>query len=182
MNDGKIKELFRKRDQSAINETANKYGNYCFETANRILQSRPDAEECVNDAYLAVWNRIPPEDPSDLGAFVSKITRNIAVDRVRSITADKRGSGESAQIISELDECTDSAEDTLIKKELIAYLRKFIKRLPGRDRDVFVSRYYFGYSTAEIAERCGCGDDYIRTILQRSRQKLKAMFEKEGLL
>ena len=182
MNDDKIKELFQKRDQNAISETAKKYGDYCFITANRILQSEPDAEECVNDAYLAVWNRIPPEDPADLGAFISKITRNIAVDRVRHLSAAKRGGGETEQIVTELDECCGSAEDIAINKELISYLRRFLKRLPKRDRDIFVSRYYFGYSTDVIASRTGYSEEYIRTILMRARQKLKTMFEKEGLL
>ena len=182
MDDEKIKELFEKRDQNAINETAKKYGSYCYVTANRILQNGSDAEECVNDAYLAVWNRIPPENPDDLGAFVSKITRNIAVDRLRHDSAGKRGGSEADQIITELDECCGSAEDAAINKELITYLRRFIRRLPKRDRDIFVNRYYFGYSTEDIASYSGYGEDYIRTILQRSRQKLKAMFEKEGLL
>lgn len=182
MNDGKIKDLFRNRDQSAIKETEQKYGKYCFATAMRILNNNCDAEECVNDAYLAVWNRIPPEDPDDLGAFVSKITRNIAVSRIREETSEKRGGGCRHQLLSELDECCGSAEDAVMQKELSAALKRFIKRLPKRDRDVFLCRYYLAYPVDEIAESCGCGEDYVYTILARARKKLRAMFEKEGLL
>ena len=182
MNDVKIKELFRRRDQSALKETERKYGDYCFATAMRVLNNRYDAEECVNDAYLAAWNRIPPDDPADLGAYVSKITKNVAISRLRKLNAEKRGGGQTDQLLSELDECCESAEDSAVKKELSEALRRFMKRLPKRDRDVFLSRYYLCYPVSEIAERCGCDEDYVYTILSRVRKQLKKMFEKEGLI
>ena len=182
MNDGKIKELFRSRDQRAIKETEQKYGKYCLATAMRILNDKGDSEECVNDAYLAAWNRIPPDDPEDLLAYVSKITRNIAVSRLRKRNSDKRGGGFTAQLLSELDECCGSAEDAVLQKELSAAMRRFLKKLPKRDRDVFLCRYYFAYPVEEIAESCGCDRDYVYTVLARTRKKLKEMFEKEGLI
>ncbi len=182
MNDGKIKELFRCRDEKAITETEKQYGNYCFATAMRILNNELDAEECVSDAYLAVWNRIPPENPDDLGAYLTRITRNLAVDRVRRKTAEKRGGGYSHQLLSELDECCGSAEESVLQNELSTALRRFLKRLNKRERDIFLCRYYYGYSTAKIAEGCGKSEDYVLTSLSRTRKKLKEMFEKEGLI
>ena len=182
MNDGKIKDLFRNRDQNAIKETEQKYGNYCFATAMRVLNNKGDAEECVNDAYLATWNRIPPDDPSDLGAYVSKITRNLAVSRLRKQNAEKRGGGYTTQLFSELDECCGSAEEAVLQNELSTALKRFMKKLPGRDRDIFLCRYYLAYPVSEIADRCGCDEDYVYTVLSRVKKKLKSMFEKEGLV
>lgn len=182
MNDGDLKKMFFDRDENAIKEADKKYGGYCFSVAVRILNSDPDAEECVNDAYFAAWNRIPPEDPSDLGAFLAKITRNTAVDRVRRLTAEKRGGGSITQVLSELDECCGSAEDAFEERETLRALKRFLKRLPKRDRDVFLCRYYFSYTVGEIAEKSGYEEDYVRTILSRTRKKLRKMFEGEGLI
>lgn len=182
MNDREIIGLYLSRDERAIDETAKKYGDYCRAVAMRVLNSVRDAEECVNDAYFAVWNRIPPEEPGDLGAFVSRITRNLAVDRVRAETAGKRGGPGEDLPIDELDECCESAEAVFAAKELAAAVNRFVKRLPKRERDIFICRYYFCYPTSQIAESYDCGEDYIRTILSRTRQKLKTYLTKEKFL
>ena len=182
MNDKEIISLFLARDENAIKETEKKYGDYCRAVAVRILNSVLDAEECVNDAYFAVWNRIPPEKPKDLGAFVSRITRNIAVDRVRADTAGKRGGSGEDLPVDELDGCCESAESVFVAKELAAAVNKFLKRLPKRERDIFMNRYYFCRKTSDIADSCGFDEDYIRTVLARTRQKLKTYLTKEKFL
>ena len=88
MTDRKIISLLTERDESAIAEMTRKYGDYCYSVALRILASPLDAEECVNDTWFAVWNKIPPEDPEDLGAYLSRITHNTAVAKLRRISAD----------------------------------------------------------------------------------------------
>ncbi len=180
MNDREIVSLFFSRDENAIKETEKKYGDYCRAVAVRILNSVLDAEECVNDAYFAVWNRIPPEKPKDLGAFVSRITRNIAVDRVRADTAGKRGGSGEDLPIDELDGCCESAESVYVAKELAAAVNKFLKRLPKRERDIFMNRYYFCRKTSDIADSYGFDEDYIRTVLARTRQNSKRILQRRN--
>ncbi|MBQ1848100.1 MAG: sigma-70 family RNA polymerase sigma factor [Clostridia bacterium] len=182
MTDREMIGLFFDRDERALKELADKYGAYCYAVAYRILNSDPDADECVNDAYYAVWNRIPPEKPKDLGAFVSRITRNIAVSRVRAETADKRGGNESDTLFGDFDECCESAESEVIASELAAAVNRFIKRLSKRSRDIFLCRYYYYYPTSEIAKHFDCSEVYVRKSLSRTRQKLKEYLIREKFL
>ena len=178
MNDKEIIALFNSRDQRAVTELKNKYGDYITAVSTRISGSRSDAEECVNDAYLAVWNTIPPEDPADLGAYVFRICRNITVDRVRRNAAKKR-SAETVSLTEELAEC-DSAEDEYIQSELKSVINAFLKTLKKRDRDIFLCRYYFSYSMKDVSDRFGISEEYARTVLSRTRTKLKEHLIKEG--
>ena len=180
MKDKEIIELLFSRDEKALREIAEKYGGYCRAVAMRILNSFDDADECVNDALLAVWNRIPPEKPNDIGAFIARITRNIAVDRVRADTAEKRGGDDL--IFGDFDECCESAEETVVAGELAAAVNRFIKRLSKRQRDIFLCRYYYYYPTVEIAKRFDCSEVYVRKSLSRTRQKLKEYLIKEKFL
>ena len=185
MKDKDIIALFFARDESAIKESADKYGDYCFAVASRILNDNCDAEECVNDTWFSAWNRIPPERPSKLGAFFSRITRNIAAKRLRGKTADKRGGGTADLIFEELEDClTDSksAEDSYLSKEFTEALNKFYKTLQRRDREIFLCRYYSAHEISAIADAFGMSDNYVRTVLSRTRQKLKEYMDKEGLL
>ena len=185
MTDLRIIELFFARDESAIRESNTKYGSYCHSAAKRVLGDDLDAEECVNDTWLAAWNRIPPEKPSDLCAFLSRIAHNIAVDRLRKRTAAKRGGGESALILDELDECIEGsagADTELLNKELSAAVNGFIKRLPKRDREMFIARYSMSYEISEISGAFGYGENYVRAVLSATRKKLKEYLNKEGLL
>ena len=178
MNDKEIIALFNSRDQRAVTELKNKYGDYITAVSYRILGDRSDAEECENDAYLAVWNTIPPEDPSDLGAYVFRICRNLSVDRLKRNTAKKR-SAETVTLTEELAEC-DSAEDEYIQSELKSVINAFLKTLKKRDRDIFLCLYYFSYSMKDIANNFGLSEEYVRTVLSRTRAKLKEHLKKEG--
>ncbi|MBO4869546.1 MAG: RNA polymerase sigma factor [Clostridia bacterium] len=182
MNDKEIISMFFARDQRAVAETKDKYGNYAQKLSVRILADPYDAEECVNDAYLSLWNSIPPNRPRDLGAFFCRIVRNLSIDRLRRDTAKKRGADICA-ITDELAEClpgADSAEDAYIKDQLRQCLDRFYKKLSARDRDIFFNRYYFARSSSDIAEKFGLSEEYVRTLLSRMRNKLKDHLGSEG--
>ena len=110
MEDAKIVQLYWDRNELAIPVTADKYGSYCASIANNILDSREDAEECVNDTYLNTWNSIPPNRPNILSTYLGKITRNLSFDRFRHRHADKRGGGEIELVLDELGECVSGAD------------------------------------------------------------------------
>ncbi|MBP5209144.1 MAG: RNA polymerase sigma factor [Clostridia bacterium] len=182
MKDKEIIALFNLRDQRAITETKNKYGDYMLSVSERILHNRYDAEECFNDALLSLWNCVPPEKPRDLKSFLCRLVRNTSVDRLRIETANKR-SAEIVSITDELDECiapSGSAEDDYIKGELRRCLDKFYKKLSKRDRDIFFCRYFYACSSSQIAEKFDLSEEYVRTVLSRTRKKLKEHLEAEG--
>ena len=108
MEDERILELYFSRDEQAVVETDRKYGPYCFSLAHAILENEQDAEETVNDTYLHTWHAIPPRRPSVLRMFLAKITRNLAFTRWRRNTAQKRGGGEMALVLEELEGCLAS--------------------------------------------------------------------------
>ena len=185
MDDQNIIALYWARSETAISETAQKYGGYCFSIAKNILTNHEDAEESVNDTYLTAWNVMPPRRPSILATFLGKITRRLAIDRWRYRNAYKRGGGEVTLALDELEECiagSDTAEGALRKKELQAALNRFLEALPERDRMIFVSRYWYLRSVKEISEKTGLSLSSVKTQLFRTRNKLRFFLEKEDLL
>ena len=184
MTDQKIIEMLFGRDQDALTVIEQKYGNYCRAVAMNILNDRYDAEECMNDALYAVWNHIPPDRPEEFGGYLARIIRNIALDRLRKSGADKRD-GSVTELLSELDECLPgepSAEEKYISSELGDALRRFFGNIPKKEKDVFVARYFSGFDTNRIAGAFHMSGDYVRTMLKRTRKKLKKFLEEEGLL
>lgn len=184
MTDREIIDLLFERKQSALSALESKYGKYCKSVAMNILSDPLDAEECLNDALYAVWNKIPPNKPKDLGAYLSMIIRNVAVSRLRRISAEKR-SEDLPVIIEELDECLSdakSAEDECVSNELKDALNRFYKTLSVRERDVFMSRYFYAYSLDDISEAFHISVDYARIMLSRTRKKLKKFLQKEKLI
>ena len=184
MTDREIIELLFERKESALTALDKKYGAYCRSVAENVLSDPYDAEECMNDALLAVWNRIPPNRPKDLGAYLALIIRNIAVSRLRKNGAQKRGETMTA-VIEELDECirgAKSAEDEYVSTELKDALNRFYKTLPSKERDVFMSRYFYAYSLYEISDAYRIPENYVRIKLSRTRKKLKSFLEKERLI
>lgn len=185
MTDEKIIELFWQRDESAVNETALKYGGYCRVVAGNILPSSEDCEECLNDTWLHAWHSIPPQRPKNLKMFLARIARNLAFDRFRKQTAAKRGGGETALILEELSECIssgNSVENTVLSKEIGVAINKFLGTLSERDRNVFIRRYFFAESTDTIATKYALTANNIMVILTRTRKKLKEYLTGEGLL
>ena len=183
MEDRQIVELYFQRDTAAIQESDNKYGSYCFAIADNILHNNEDAEECVNDTWLGAWNAMPPQKPIRLRMFLAKITRNLSFDRFSARSAQKRGGGEIHLVLDELAECiaceTDIENDYLAK-ELEQCIRLFVRKLPARDGNVFVRRYFFTESIATIAKRYGMTENSVMVVLSRTRKKLKAHLEREG--
>ena len=181
--DASIIELYNARDERAISETDRKYGKYCHAIAYNILYSKEDAEECVNDTYLKAWNSIPPQRPNCLKAFLTKITRTIAIDRYRRERRQKRVPTECTLSLSELAEtlCGDSPEveyeSALVGKVINDYLRT----LSERDMCLFVSRYFCSDPIADIAEKCGMSESGVKKALLRLREGLREKLEKEGI-
>ena len=183
MDDKAIVELYFARSEKAIFETANKYGGYCYSIANNILSNKEDAEESVNDTYLAAWNNMPPRHPSVLATFLGKITRYISLDRWKSRSAYKRGGGEVTLALEELDEFLSSGESTeevVEKKELVRSINRFLDNLPETERNMFVCRYWYLDPVQQIADRYGFTRSKTASMLRRTREKLCKQLKKEG--
>lgn len=184
MEDTRIIDLYWQRSDRAIPETDRKYGPYCHAVAYNICHDREDAEECVNDTYLRAWNSMPDERPRMLRPFLGTISRNLALDRYRSASRKKRGGGEVELALAELDECVPSPlniERQILARELSQAIDSFLSTLPEADRTVFVSRYWYLASVAEIADRLGCSQGKVKMMLHRIRERLRSYLEKEGL-
>lgn len=154
MDDQKIIDLYWSRSESAISETAAKYGGYCYSIAYNILTNNEDAEESVSDTYMAAWNAMPPRRPSILAAFLGKITRNLSIDRWRSRNRYKRGGGKIILALEELDDCAadpQTVEKAYERKQLAFLLNRFLESLPDTERQVFLCRYWYMDSISDIA-------------------------------
>ncbi len=183
LEDCKIIELYFNRSEDAIPETERKYGAYCLSVAKNILGAEEDAKECLNDALLAVWNNIPPQRPDSLSAYIGKIARNIALNRYRKNTAEKRGGTETAAVLEEICEFvsgTENPEQEAEQRELIAAINDFLGTLPAEKRKVFVARYWFFKSTEEISLICGKNRFFVHNTLTRTRAKLIKHLKERG--
>ncbi len=185
MTDEKIIQLYFERNETAIEETDKKYGTYCFQISNNILNCREDSEECVNDTWLKTWESVPPTLPQCLRLFLAKIVRNLSFNKYKAKYAGKRGNGEIALILDELEECiagSNDVEEFCMAKELQQALDAFVCELPERECNVFVRRYFYSDSIRDISKRYGLSENNLRVILNRTRNKLKVRLEKEGYL
>ncbi len=183
MEDKSIIGLFFERSETAIEETASKYGAYCQTIAFNILADRQDAEECVSDSYLKLWNAIPPQKPACLKSFLGKITRNLALDRWDRQKAQKRGGGELPLALDELSECLaggSGPEASLDRAALSRAINEFLGELTPGARQIFVRRYWYLEAVRDIAEKTGGSEGSVKTSLSRSRSALKDKLEKEG--
>ena len=183
MEDHQIVDLYWQRNENAIAETAAKYGNYLYRISNQILQNAEDAEECVNDTYNDAWQSMPPHRPSILSTFLGKITRRISIDLWRKYRAEKRGGGVAALALDELEECvsgTGDVETEFERHELQKKLNGFLSALPQVERQVFMCRYWYMDPISDIARQFACSESRIKSMLYRTRKKLRAMLEKEG--
>ncbi len=184
MDDEMIVELFFERNEQAITQTDLKYGALCRRIAFNILRIREDADECVNDTYLAAWDRIPPERPRSLRAFLGKMVRNIAISRLRKNTAQKRHGQQAEILLSELDDCvpdTVDVEDVADSAELSLLISRWLDSLSKQDRVLFIRRYWFGDSITRLAFQSGRFPNTVSQRLYQLRQKLKDYLMKEGV-
>ena len=183
MDDAKIVQLYFDRDEQAIPATADKYGNYCTSIAKNILGNHEDAEECVNDTYLNTWNAIPPHRPKMLSTFLGKIVRNLAINRYKHNTADKRGGGEITSVLDELASCVSGNEDVgqaYEYKELVAAINNFLSTLSAHKRNIFVCRYWYTDSISDIATRFDMTCSAVSMMLNRLKTKLHSYLIKRG--
>ena len=184
MDDKQILDLYWARAENAISETADKYGKYCHFIAYSILRNEEDSEECVSDTYMKAWGSTPPQRPQKLSAFLGKITRNLSLDRLRRHTARKRGCGQAALVLEELQECVpaaDNVEQIVDDLALTEALDRFLASLPADTRKVFMRRYWYLCSVKEIAADFGISESKVKMLLLRSRNKLKGLLEREGI-
>ena len=184
MDDGSIIRLFFERSEQAVEELNRKYGPIVRKTAANILRDRQDVEECVNDTYFRCWNAIPPQRPVSLMSYVCKIARNLAVDRYHSNTAAKRN-GNYDLVLDELEECIPSGFDpeaALEAKELTGAINRFLATLAQEDRVLFVRRYWYADSVADLAAMTNSRASRVSVRLFRIREKLKRTLKEEGFL
>ena len=183
MEDSKIIELFFERSEQAIIELSAKYGAACGRIADNILNNRQDSEECVNDAYLAVWNTIPPQRPEMLSGYVFRIVRNQALKKYHEKTAQKRNSIYDVAL-DEISDCipgTYSVEDEFAAKEVAGMINGFLETLDAQSRIMFVRRYWHADSIEELASLFHKSRHYISVRLSRIRKALKQYLSKEGV-
>ncbi len=185
MDDKQILDLYWTRSETAISETTKKYGRYCHVIAYNILHNAEDSEECVSETWLKAWNSMPPHRPGRLSAFLGKITRNLSLNRYRQCNAEKRGRGQVTLALDELRECIPAAnpvEQIVDKMVLTDILNCFLASLGVEARNVFMRRYWYLCSVREIAEELHIGESKVKMILLRSRNELKVLLEKEGIV
>ena len=184
MEDSGIIDLFFRRSEQAISETDQKYGSYLGSIAYRILNSREDTEEVVEDTYLRTWNSIPPTRPRVLKHFLTRITRNLSFDRLEYYNAAKR-SAETVALLEELEACLPdpegSAEKQVEEKELTELLNRFLGELETTECCVFLYRYYYAHTVKEVAAQYDLPEGKIRYMLKKTRESLKAKLEREGI-
>lgn len=182
MEDTDIIELYWKRDERAISETARKYGAFCHGIAENILSLKEDAEECVSDTWYQAWKSMPPLRPKWLRAWLGRVVRNLSINLWQKNHARKRYAGMEV-LMDELEDCIpapDTVEQKLAESELSAFLNRWLSTLPSGDRILFIRRYWNGEEVKELAKERGDAPAKTAKQLYRLRQNLKTLLEKEG--
>lgn len=182
MDDLQIINLYFERNESAIKETEAKYGKLCFSIARNILRNEADSEECVNDTYLSVWNTIPPTRPNSFSAFISKITRNLSLKRLDYNNAQKR----TPTAIVSFDELENVLPDNLIQpdrsdEQLGKLISNFLWSENEEARNVFLRKYWYFDTIADIAVRYSLSESKVKVLLHRTRNNLGKHLKKEGV-
>ena len=184
LSDEEIIELYWKRNEQAIKETDVKYGKYLFTIAYNIIHNDLDCEECLNDTYLGTWNKIPPERPTVFNVFLSRITRNIAVDRYKRDSAAKRIPSELLTTLEEAEEYVpDSAltmEEEVALGEVAKVIKDFLSSLGEREEFIFVCRYYYSDKIVHIARMLQISEKTVSRELLRMKEGLRQLLLERG--
>lgn len=183
MEDQELMELFYVRSERAVRQMQDQYGGYFTQIARNILQDRRDAEECVNDALLAVWNTVPPQRPKPLLTYACRIVRNLAIKKYHFNRAQKRNSHYDVAL-DELEECIqakNTVEGEYAVKETAEAINRFLEGLEKQNRRMFVRRYWFADSLTDMAETFHLSERNVSLRLLRIRKRLKKYLEKEGI-
>ena len=175
--DGEIVELYFARDEQAIAETDKKYGKVCMQVSMNIVASRPDAEECVNDGYLKTWNAIPPARPQSLCAFVCRIVRNLSINRLRDMRAERRNRDLTLSL-EELESCISVDESRA--DILPGLISAFLEGLDETDRKLFMGRYFHATPVKSLAETYGLTPNAVSLRLHKTRERLRLHLEEGG--
>jgi RNA polymerase sigma-70 factor (ECF subfamily) len=183
MEDNDIVELFLARNEEAISRTAEKYGSRIKQIAFGILSNHESAEECENDTYHKAWESIPPNEPrKHLFAYLGRIVRNIALNRLKADTRKKRSAG-CVELTQEMMESIPSGvnvEADMLYEELKQHIEAYLDTCSEIQQKIFVRRYWYFDSVAEISQRYGYSQSKVKTVLFRMREGLKQLLEKEG--
>lgn len=183
MDDETIINLYWARDESAIAETSAKYGGLCNHIAHNFLARHEDVEECVNDAYFAVWNAIPDKHPSRFSVFIGRIVRNLALKKYEYLSAAKRNPS-AVTSLEELGDCvsgTDNVESEIQKKQIERAITGFLRQLDEEKRNVFIRRYWYLDSIETLCKYTGFSQSKIKSMLYEMRRKLRKYLEREGI-
>lgn len=183
LNDEEIVRLYYERSEDGIAQSEQKYGRLCRSVIRRILPDERDAEECLSDVWIRTWNSIPPEKPRVLGAFLARIARNLALDKLSYNGAGKRASA-LTEAFEELEPCLVGADDTqksVEASEFSIWLQDFLRAQTRENRVFFVRRYWYGESVSEIASACGCSAEKVKSSLFRTRNRLREAMLKEDI-
>lgn len=184
MEDSEIVQLYLRRDEGAIHFTAEKYGSRLRALSLGITSDLQTAEECENDTYLQAWNCIPPNEPVFLYAFLARITRHISIDCCRRRSSLKR-SGYIVELGEELENCFFSQDDVdsqIAAEELGRAISDFLRTVSQEKRVIFVRRYFYLDSIAEISRRCAVTESKVKSSLWRTRGELREYLMKEGYI
>ena len=185
MDDTELIRLFASRSERAISETEQKYGIRCRRFAERILHNPEDAEECVNDVLMRLWDHIPPANPENVYAYFASVARSVATKRYKMKHAQKRGGGETMLVLDELHDCCtdpDTVEQHIDRIALQETITEFLETLKPEQQTIFVQRYWYVCSIEDIAEDLGISRSKVSVTLMRTRQKLRKHLEQEGFL
>ncbi len=183
MTDQEIVALYWQRSEEAVRQSQARYGSYCLAVAGRILASRQDAEECVNDTWLAAWNAMPTQRPALLRPFLARITRNLACDRSDYNHAQKR-SPELTVVLEELADCVsgwETVESEYEAQRLREVINRFLRAQDEDDCALFLRRYWFAEPIARLCRRYDLGESAVKSRLFRLRKRLRAFLEEEGI-
>ena len=183
MLDEEIIKLFFDRSEVAIRELGEKYGKTCFQIAYNILGNGSDAEECVNDSYLGVWNAIPPAEPNPLLTYVLKVVRNVSLNRYHKNQAMKRNSTYDVAV-DELEDylaSQETIEKTMESQELTQAIEAFLDTLSRENRVIFVRRYWFFDTYEQISKKTGLTEKNVSVRLTRMRKQMREYLEERGI-
>lgn len=185
IEDPNILDLFFTRDETALDFTKKKYGRSLHQVAYNILFDNNDAQEIVNDTLHRAWEAIPPKRPEFLGAYLSKITRNLSLKRWRAASAKKRGGSQTDLMLSELGDTipqAQSVDSEFDYNQTVQAINDCLRGMDASNRVVFVRRYFFGDSVQDLCRQFKSSESKIKSILFRARQKLKLHLEREGVV
>ena len=180
MEDLQIINLLWQRSETAIPVLQQKFGGLCRHVISNILPDSRDVEECASDTYLRVWNSIPPQRPARLDSYLARVARNVALDRYDYNRACMRNTALTLAY-EELETYLPSRNNETDAVEFRSFMNHFLRGLPKEVRVMFIRRYWYGESVAEIARICGCSEEKVKSTLFRTRNKLRKAMAKEEI-